>query len=162
MKRMLCLGMFIILCLTYACRLDNPKKEMQAKIGVNQEIAGSYDAALAAVCHNGTFVSEMEGEVLSFRGIPYAEPPVGSLRWKKPVLAGKRDGVYEARHFGKSPVQSEWSTEAGSYYLQGEDCLSLNVWTNASGPTSNSETNDPALGRGFLWENRLDSRTFSF
>ena len=46
----------------------------------------------------------MEAEVLSFKGIPYAEPPVGSLRWKKPVLAGKRDGVYEARHFGKSPV----------------------------------------------------------
>ena len=40
MKRMLCMGMFIILCLTYACRFDNPKKEMQAKIGVNQEIAG--------------------------------------------------------------------------------------------------------------------------
>ena len=104
MKRMLCMGMFIILCLTYACRFDKPKKEMQAKIGVNQEIAGPCDAALAAVCHNGTFVGKMEGEVLSFKEIPYAEPPVGSLRWKKPVLAGKRDGVYEARHFGKSPV----------------------------------------------------------
>ena len=93
------------------------KAEMRAKIGVNQEITGTYDEELAAVCHNGTFVGEEEGDVISFKGVPFALPPVGDLRWKNPVLAEEGEGVYEAKYFGKSPIQSEWPSEVGSYYL---------------------------------------------
>lgn len=117
------------------CSSEDPMKaEMQAKIGVNQEITGAYDEALAAECRNGTFVGEADGKVVSFKGVPYAAPPVGDLRWKSPVPAKDQKGVFEARYFGKSPIQSEWFSEVGSYYLKGEDCLTLNVWTNTSGP----------------------------
>lgn len=124
-----------ILCLSLCgCSSENPMKaEMQEKVGINQEITGVYDEALAVVCHNGTFVGEADGNVFSFKGIPYAAPPVGDLRWKSPVPAEEREGVYEAKYFGKSPIQSEWLSEVGSYYLQGEDCLTLNVWTNTEG-----------------------------
>ncbi|MCR5089676.1 MAG: carboxylesterase family protein [Oscillospiraceae bacterium] len=114
---------------------ENPDKvRMRATIGINQEITGGYDEALAVVCHNGTYVGQAEGTVRSWKGIPFAEAPVGKLRWKNPVAAAERGGVYEAKYYGKSPVQTEWPSEVGSYYLQGEDCLTLNVWANAEGP----------------------------
>ena len=113
---------------------DPAKAEMRSKAGINGVIEGDYDETLAAVCNNGTFVGVPEGSVISYKGIPFAEPPVGELRWKDPVPAKDRDGVYEAAYFGKSPIQSEWFSEVGSYYLQGEDCLTLNVWTNPEGP----------------------------
>ena len=110
---------------------ENPEKtKMQKKAGINRIITESYDESLAAHCHNGTFVGQADGAVLSFKGIPYAEPPVGRLRWKNPVLVSDREGVYEAKYFGKSPIQTEWFSEVGSYYLKGEDCLNLNVWVN--------------------------------
>ncbi len=138
MKRLTIIVMILmVFCLSLcACTSENPAKaEMQAMVGINQKITGSYDETLAAVCRNGTFVGEADGSVLSFKGIPYASPPVGDLRWKDPVPATDGDGVYEAKYFGKSPIQTEWFSEVGSYYLQGEDCLTLNVWTNLSGPT---------------------------
>ena len=131
------MAVMLLLCvLLYGCGADDPaKSRMQALIGINQEISGAYDEALAAECHNGTYVGLAEGSVISYKGIPFAEPPVGELRWKNPVPAGDRTGVYEAEYFGKSPIQTEWFSEVGSYYLQGEDCLTLNVWTNTEGPS---------------------------
>ena len=126
---------FLCLFLCGCAREDPAKAEMQSKIGINKEIAGSYDNALAAACNNGTYVGVAEGSVISYKGIPFAEPPVGPLRWKEPVPAKDRSGIFEAKYFGKSPIQSEWISEVGSYYQQGEDCLTLNVWTNTAGPS---------------------------
>ena len=106
------------------------KEEAMEKYGVNRELTGTdYDSALAAVCDNGTFIGRETEGAYSFKGIPYAKPPVGELRWKPPVDAGPDDGVYEAWYFGKSGIQTEADTERASYYPQGEDCLTLNVWT---------------------------------
>ena len=138
--------MFLILCMIGATlffyvrgtraskkRLESERIEMQAIQGENQEISGTYDQALAVVCDNGTFVGQEKNGVRSYKGIPYAEPPVGSLRWQPPVDAEPDDTVYEAFYFGRSCIQTEADTERASLYLQGEDCLTLNVWTPLSG-----------------------------
>jgi len=108
------------------------QEEMQSMYGENSRIEGSYDASLAVKCKNGTFVGQKSGDVISFKGIPFAKAPVGDLRWKAPVEVDADEGVYQAYYFGKSPLQSLWPSEVGSYYPQGEDCLNLNVWVNDS------------------------------
>ncbi|MDH2240076.1 carboxylesterase family protein [Pigmentiphaga sp. GD03639] len=61
------------------------------------------------------------GEIVSFKGIPYARPPVGDLRWRPPADAEPWEGVRDALAFGPACIQ------AGSR-VQSEDCLTLNVW----------------------------------
>ena len=106
------------------------ERRMLSMYGENQAISGSYEESLAAHCVNGIFVGKERDGVLCFKGIPYAEAPVGKLRWKRPVPAARRDGVYQAFCFGHSPIQTKWPSEVGSYYPQSEDCLTLNLWTN--------------------------------
>ncbi len=107
------------------------KEKIRAAWGENRPLTGPCDPALAAVCTNGTFVGTRKDGILVFRGIPFACPPVGELRWKKPKPAPDGSGLYEAKYNGRTPIQTEWPTERASYYPQGEDCLYLNVWTAA-------------------------------
>ena len=128
----------LLLCVVLSgCGTDDhnvTKKQVRELYGENRSIEGGYDASLAAVCSNGVFVGLPDNGVVSYKGIPYAEAPVGSLRWKDPVPAQDSDKVYEAYYYGPSPIQTEWPSEAGSYYPQSEDCLTLNVWNNPAGP----------------------------
>jgi para-nitrobenzyl esterase len=67
-----------------------------------------------------------------FKGIPYAQPPIGPNRWRPPVAASGWSGVRDATQFGPACVQPK--SPAGSIYADpparmSEDCLSLNVWT---------------------------------
>jgi len=96
-------------------------------------------AALAA--QNQTAVTESQGRlagavdadgVRSFKGIPYAEPPVGDKRWTAPVAAGPWKGVRDAHDFGASCYETSYSPQSLFYIPQpklSEDCLFLNVWT---------------------------------
>ncbi len=106
------------------------RERLAAMYGENREITGDFDPELSAKCKNGTFVGKLSGDILEFRGVPFAKPPVGDLRWKRPEPVEDRDGVFEAYYNGKSPIQTEWGTEQASYYRQGEDCLYLNIWLN--------------------------------
>jgi para-nitrobenzyl esterase len=63
-------------------------------------------------------------DVRVFKGIPYAAPPVGDLRWRTPKPAAHWEGTRKADEFG--PV----CTQGGSQKMS-EDCLYLNVWTGA-------------------------------
>ncbi len=68
--------------------------------------------------------------VLVFKGIPYAAPPVGNLRWRSPQPAEARDGVIDATRFGHRCLSAlENDREPGP--PRSEDCLTLNVWTGA-------------------------------
>ena len=78
--------------------------------------------------------------VAVFRGIPYAAPPLGELRWKAPQPVVPWEGVLVADKFGHPSFQSvhypggyttEWGYGEESPYS--EDCLYLNVWTPAPG-----------------------------
>ena len=108
---------------------------MQAIQGENREITGDYDPALAVTCDNGTFVGQAQNGVLACKGIPYAVPPVNELRWQPPVDAEPGNEVYEALYFGKSCIQTEAYSERASLNSQGEDCLTLNVWSSMSEAT---------------------------
>jgi len=67
-----------------------------------------------------------------FKGIPFAAPPVGDLRWKAPRPVAAWTGVRAANAFGPSPMQNSfWSLLMGSSAPISEDCLYLNVWTPA-------------------------------
>lgn len=98
----------------------------------NLPITGTFDPGCAARCRNGTFVGRNSEGVVAFRGIPFAAPPVGKLRWKDPVPVRESDGVFEAFYNAPSAIQTELESERASFYHQSEDCLYLNVWT-ASG-----------------------------
>ncbi len=124
--------------------------------GVNQLITGEYDAALSAKCHNGIFVGKSESDVLAFRGIPFAKPPVGELRWKAPEAAEDCTDVFEAYYNGKSPIQTEWPSEQASYYPQGEDCLYLNLWKNQADPTEKKPVMVFFYGGAYGWGGTVD------
>jgi para-nitrobenzyl esterase len=67
----------------------------------------------------------LESGVQVFRGIPFAAPPVGDLRWKAPEPPIPWGGVLPADAFGPACMQRRGNR------LMSEDCLYLNVWTNA-------------------------------
>ncbi|MBO0948970.1 carboxylesterase/lipase family protein [Fibrella forsythiae] len=89
---------------------------------------------------SGTF--NAAGDIRIFRGIPFAAPPVGNLRWKAPQPVKPWTGVRKCDAFGPSPMQGTpspfgpWSAE---YLIAkepiSEDCLYLNVWTGAKSAT---------------------------
>ncbi|QDK80973.1 carboxylesterase family protein [Spirosoma sp. KCTC 42546] len=82
------------------------------------------------------------GDIRIFKGVPFAAPPVGNLRWKAPQPVANWSGVRKCQVFGPSPMQGKptpfmyWSTE---FLIPeapiSEDCLYLNVWTGAKSAT---------------------------
>ena len=70
-----------------------------------------------------------ENGVKTWLGIPYAQPPVGNLRWHAPEPLQPSDKSFDAKNFGAAAVQAIDPTEtADSYSVQSEDCLTLNIW----------------------------------
>ena len=74
-----------------------------------------------------------DGQVRAFKGIPYAAPPVGNLRWQSPQPAAKWHGVRSATSFGSHCIQTSSYADM-TFHDPGpsEDCLTLNVWTPAN------------------------------
>ncbi len=68
----------------------------------------------------------VEDDMMIFKGIPFAAPPVGDLRWKAPQPVIPWEGVRDASQFGPSPLSSMGFPKDAS-----ENCLYLNVWTPA-------------------------------
>ncbi|MBB3032517.1 carboxylesterase/lipase family protein [Alteriqipengyuania lutimaris] len=81
----------------------------------------------------GSVRGEADGDVVSFKGIPYAAPPVGELRWQPPQEPAAWDGVRDGTKFGPACYQPTVPGAASSIYHEelgpmSEDCLSLNIW----------------------------------
>jgi para-nitrobenzyl esterase len=74
-------------------------------------------------------------DVRVYKGIPYAAPPVGELRWKAPQPAAAWQGVRQATEFSPVCMQTPYPASAEIYQSKpqplSEDCLYLNVWTAA-------------------------------
>lgn len=87
---------------------------------------------IAVKCSNGTFLGQETNGIASFKGIPYAKPPTGDLRWKAPQPPEKSEKEYEALQYGDAAIQFCWETELASWNKKSEDCLTLNIWTASS------------------------------
>lgn len=71
----------------------------------------------------------IEENVSIFKGIPYAQPPVGDLRWRAPQPLDRWEGELDATEYGLNCAQSGWGGTPGTI-VEGssEDCLYLNLW----------------------------------
>lgn len=93
-------------------------------IGTNAQKAPQVETA------NGILEGIDCSGVNVFKGIPFAAPPVGELRWKAPLPAKKWNGVRKATEFGPNPMQQPIFGDMmfGTKEMS-EDCLYLNIWT---------------------------------
>jgi para-nitrobenzyl esterase len=78
---------------------------------------------------SGLVQGVVEGELRTFRGIPYAAPPLGDLRWRPPAPPLRWESVRDASSFGNACIQ----INSAGKLVGSEDCLVLNVYTAASG-----------------------------
>ncbi len=82
---------------------------------------------LVAKVEGGTVRGAAAGSVITWKGIPYAAPPVGNLRWRVPKPVLPWTGVKETNRFGPACMQTDNVPKS-------EDCLTLNVWRPAQPP----------------------------
>jgi para-nitrobenzyl esterase len=75
-----------------------------------------------------------DGQIRVFKGIPFAAPPVGELRWQAPRPVVPWQGVKDATAFGPRCLQGQIFSDIVFKDLS-EDCLTLNIWTPAKGTT---------------------------
>ncbi len=101
--------------------------------------------------------------VISFKGIPFAAPPVGELRWRPPQPTPKWEGVRQATEFGRNCMQGRGGpppaarpagaaapTGAPAAQAPSEDCLYLNVWRPAGSAARNLPVMVWIYGGGFV------------
>jgi len=120
---------------------------MTAACAATDSAAGSASAAPGAALSE--VVQTQQGQVrgapgkvqgvMAFKGIPFAAPPVGNLRWAPPAPPESWSGVRDATQFGDVCVQPpapqrfppNAATDTPNFTGMSEDCLNLNIWTPA-------------------------------
>ncbi len=91
-------------------------------------IAPAAPAQTIVKVEQGQLRGAIDADLTVYKGIPFAAPPVGNLRWRAPQPAASWQGVRDADKFGPDCMQSANSASMS------EDCLYLNVWTPAKSP----------------------------
>jgi para-nitrobenzyl esterase len=85
----------------------------------------------------GKVQGAVDGGMASWKGIPFAAPPVGELRWRAPQPAAAWSGVRAAQAYGNDCMQLPFPSDAAPLGTPpAEDCLYLNVWRPAKARTS--------------------------
>ncbi len=116
-------------------------------MGLGRRLAGGLTAALLALASPahaepgpvvdapaGAMEGQSDGPVRVFKGIPYAQPPIGRSRWTAPKPIARWEGTRKATEFGPvcvQPAQPAQSIYADALGPMSEDCLSLNIWAPA-------------------------------
>jgi para-nitrobenzyl esterase len=102
---------------------------------------GDIVMSIQARLQQGLIEGFQDGGIYKFFGVPFAEPPIGDLRWRPPVHPSLWDGVRQAKQFGPACLQTSGAVSDMRVHRQSEDCLYLNVWTN----TLNSAAEQPMM-----------------
>ncbi|HWD48617.1 MAG TPA: carboxylesterase/lipase family protein [Rhizomicrobium sp.] len=94
-------------------------------------VTGAALADPTVTIPQGALSGVSDGTIASFKGIPFAAPPVGDLRWRAPQPAASWTGTRDATKFGAICLQAP--RKPGSHprapLPESEDCLTVNVWT---------------------------------
>jgi para-nitrobenzyl esterase len=106
-------------------------RNIVAGAGLALLLAASAQAAETVRVAQGALHGVTAGQVTAFKGIPFAAPPVGELRWRPPAPPSHWTGVREAKDYGPACMQMGRARSGGTIN-QSEDCLYLNVWAPAS------------------------------
>jgi para-nitrobenzyl esterase len=109
-----------------------------AALALGSWLAAPAQAQVAAASVTGGKVAGVVADgVSSFKGIPFAAPPVGPLRWKAPAPVKPWSGTRKADHFGAACMQEPGlARQMGFEGPLSEDCLFIDVWTTARTPNA--------------------------
>jgi para-nitrobenzyl esterase len=115
-------------------------------------IAASAPAAVEQVkIDSGALKGSLNGHVLSFKGIPYAAPPLGQNRWRAPQPVVPWRGIRSAANYGSDCAQVPFPSDAAPLGSKpAEDCLYANVWTPAERPAAKLPVMVWIYGGGFV------------
>jgi para-nitrobenzyl esterase len=114
-----------LVCALGACGDDLDPADEGPDAGPGNEADAGVDSTLVTI-DDGQLQGERDGATRRFLGIPFAEPPVGDLRWKAPQPNQPWKDVRDATEFGGRCAQGPSLQSSAS---DSEDCLYLNVWT---------------------------------
>jgi para-nitrobenzyl esterase len=101
-----------------------------AGAGLLASQAQSADSTLV-MTRDGQLRGQAVGDVLAFKGVPFAAPPVGPLRWREPAPVKHWNGTRDALAYGPPCAQAAMGWNDNVAAKSSEDCLYLNVWTPA-------------------------------
>src|SRR5438876_3305937 len=90
----------------------------------SHDVQAAVDTSAVVATNSGSVRGAIGATTITFLGIPYAEAPVGELRWRPPLVRARSQGVADALQFGKHCPQPGTVLDSNA----SEDCLFLNVY----------------------------------
>lgn len=105
-------------------------------LALSVTVAGLYSQSASAqtvTIDSGKLSGVTSDGITAYKGIPYAAPPVGPLRWRPPQPVAKWSGVRSGKDYGHDCMQLPFPSDAAPLgTTPAEDCLVANVWTPAN------------------------------